>query len=293
MALNRITADVEVVQSLTDKPAGTPAELKKKFDDNSINLKTDLNTNIIPQIETQLYSKASNSGWELISATLTYASADSPTFVINTSIDLTSVVSLGMKLKLTQTTVKYFIVTAITSGSITLYGGTDYILTNTAITLPYFSIAKAPYGFPVDVDKWSILITYSGTNPSKSSPTANTWYGGANSWSAGSSVVLVFPIGSWNVYGCATANVILASANYTSIFMTLSANNAVADNKFLSYGFIYSATQGAYFISFSDNINVTAKTPYYLMLKTDVTASSITLQNSGTPIKIKAVCAYL
>ena len=46
------------------------------------------------------------SGWLAILATLTYASADSPTFVVNTSTDLTSKISVGMKLKLTQSTVK-------------------------------------------------------------------------------------------------------------------------------------------------------------------------------------------
>jgi hypothetical protein len=80
------------------------------------------------------------SGWNVLGATLTFSSADAPTYVASTSVDLTGVISVGMKLKLTQTTVKYFIVTAINTTTITLYGGTDYTLANATITLPYYSV---------------------------------------------------------------------------------------------------------------------------------------------------------
>lgn len=87
-------------------------------------------------------------GWIPLTGTFTYSSADSPTFVITTSVDLTGIVGLGMKIKLTQATTKYFIVTAITNNSITMYGGTDYTLTNSAISNVYYSMLKAPFGFP-------------------------------------------------------------------------------------------------------------------------------------------------
>ena len=119
-------------------------------DINATNAQVNANTDAIA-----LKAPISNveSGWLAILATLTYASADSPTFVVNTSTDLTSKISVGMKLKLTQSTVKYFIVTAITSTTITLYGGTDYTLTSATITDVYFSSAKAPFGFPLNLYK--------------------------------------------------------------------------------------------------------------------------------------------
>jgi hypothetical protein len=61
------------------------------------------------------------------------------------------------------------------STTLKLYGGTDYDLANSAIIEPYFSMAKAPYGFPLDEAKWRVesLMT---TNSSQASPTASTWY---------------------------------------------------------------------------------------------------------------------
>jgi hypothetical protein len=53
--------------------------------------------------------------------------------------------------------IKFFIITNIVynvtnAGKTTffLYGGTYYNLFNAAITLPYYSMIKAPYGFPLD-----------------------------------------------------------------------------------------------------------------------------------------------
>jgi hypothetical protein len=39
------------------------------------------------------------------------------------------------------------------STTLKLYGGTDYDLANSPIIEPYFSMAKAPYGFPLDEAK--------------------------------------------------------------------------------------------------------------------------------------------
>lgn len=92
-------------------------------------------------------------GWIGDPNTWTYSSADAPTFVASVNADVTGILSEGMRIKLTQTTAKYFIVTAVAAFSggatlITLYGGTDYVLANAAITAPAYSSAYAPLGFP-------------------------------------------------------------------------------------------------------------------------------------------------
>ena len=101
---------------------------------------------------------ANRSGWSMILATdkLTYKSASAPYFVCNTlntsnaARDFRAYLSIGMKIKLTQdTAVKYFFITAIDATSITLYGGTDYVLTTTAITNVCYSVVQAPHGFPI------------------------------------------------------------------------------------------------------------------------------------------------
>lgn len=78
----------------------------------------------------------------------TYASAS--TFTV--AGDQTSVYTVGARIKLTQTTVKYFVVTASSFGggntTVTVTGGTDYSLANAAITSPFYSYVAAPQGFP-------------------------------------------------------------------------------------------------------------------------------------------------
>lgn len=87
-------------------------------------------------------------GWIAAGETWTYASAT--TFTI--SGDKTGKYQKGDKIKLTQTTVKYFYVIGISYSSpnttITITGGTDYTLADAAITSPYYSKIENPQGFP-------------------------------------------------------------------------------------------------------------------------------------------------
>lgn len=230
--------------------------------------------------------------WNSISTILTYASADGPTFVANTSVDLTSVISVGMKLKLTQTTVKYFIVTAITSTTITLYGGTDYTLANATITLPFVSSMKAPFGFPLDKNKWTVIFKEGSTSFSQANPTQNTWY---NMYS------LAIPIGLWEIEWSAIIAAI-SNANKTGVRVSasLSTTNNGETNTNLS---AYQGADGASgtiivlaSVNRKDNISLANKTTYYLNIRTvSPTGDVQTLTNSvnNQPTIIKAVCAYL
>jgi hypothetical protein len=66
--------------------------------------------------------------------------------------DVTARFPTGTKIKLTQTSVKYFYVTACAlSGSdtlVTVTGGSDYSLANAAIASTYYSYSTRPQGFP-------------------------------------------------------------------------------------------------------------------------------------------------
>jgi hypothetical protein len=86
----------------------------------------------------------SNDGWVTANETITYASAT--TFTC--SSELAALLQTGDKIKLTQTTVKYFYVVSKSGTTITITGGTDYTLANAAITLPYYSHEANPVGFP-------------------------------------------------------------------------------------------------------------------------------------------------
>lgn len=87
-------------------------------------------------------------GWINTADTWTYATAS--TFTI-AGVDRTAQFPVGTKIKLTQTTAKYFYVTAATFSTdttVTVTGGTDYTLANAAITSPNLSYDATPQGFP-------------------------------------------------------------------------------------------------------------------------------------------------
>ena len=225
--------------------------------------------------------------WKSINATLAYASADNPTFVANTSIDLTSLISVGMKLKLTQTTVEYFIVTAITSTTITLYGGTDYTLANETITLPYFSSMKAPFGFPISPDKWSVIVT--DVTLRSQTPSGTTVYnlGGVN---------IIIPIGIWNVSFSVLAQIGEAASTATAKYMTISLstenNTLVSSNSAGLAGADIKFSR--LFIQKQMLFNLSNKTTYYLNSRNDSGSGVIIFNlNNESSLVLKAVCAYL
>jgi len=105
-------------------------------------------------------------GWTPDTATWTYASAS--TFTVATNV--TAQFRKGTKLKLTQTTAKYFYVVSSSYGApnttVTVTGGTDYTVANAAITLPYYSYAECPQGFPDWfnwIPAWTNLTVGNGT----------------------------------------------------------------------------------------------------------------------------------
>jgi len=102
-----------------------------------------------------------NTGWIADTAAWTYASATTLTI----TGDVTARFPVGTKIKLTQTTVKYFYVVSATysapNTTITLTGGSDYSLANAAITIPYYSYQATPQGFP-DLFNWTPAVDQNG-----------------------------------------------------------------------------------------------------------------------------------
>jgi hypothetical protein len=108
-------------------------------------------------------------GWTLDdAATWTYVSAT--TFTVPG--DYTTKFSKGTRIKLTQTTVKYFVVTASSFGSgvttVTITGGTDYTLANAAISANYYSYAANPQGYPDWFNYTPTYVGFSADPPSSS-----------------------------------------------------------------------------------------------------------------------------
>jgi hypothetical protein len=106
-----------------------------------------LYNNVVNDI-TELYSIAGGSGWLSYSGDWTYASAS--TFTV--AGDQTALFRKGTKIRLTQTTVKYFYVTASSysdpNTTVTITAGDSFTLANAAITDPAVSYIENPEGFP-------------------------------------------------------------------------------------------------------------------------------------------------
>lgn len=92
-----------------------------------------------------LEAKASaDTGWREVTDSWTYASATT----ITVPTDATTKYSVGDKIRITNSTVKYFYITAVAATTLTITGGTSYTLANAAISDVSYSKAATPFGFP-------------------------------------------------------------------------------------------------------------------------------------------------
>lgn len=236
-------------------------------------------------------------GWIPAEETWTYASADDPTYTFTVAADVTTKYSVGMKIKLTQTTVKYFIITAVSTYSggnttITVYGGTDYDLANATITLPYYSMVRSPFGFPMSPVKWSVIVTDT-TLRSQENPTQGVWYNLG-------SIAISIPIGVWDVgFNVCLGGNSGATAGSIGLYSTLStANNSESDSSTTVRVTTGNPSSEAEYprISVGKNtwITLTSKTSYYLNTKVAETGVTFIYNvNSTASLYIVATCAYL
>lgn len=187
--------------------------------------------------------------------------------------------------------IKYFIITGVGYSSpnttLTLYGGTDYDLANSAIIEPYFSMAKAPYGFPLDEAKWRVesLVT---ADSSQASPVAGTWYNKGGS--------LAVPIGRWRVEYAAELEVTRAAAGALDVFATLStaASSEVNKETTTKIGISSGISMRRSVSHCGYLLDLAAKATYYLNCKTgQASMTAIAFKGSEQKTKVRAVCAYL
>lgn len=239
----------------------------------------------IEAIETQLLAL----GWRVLPA-CTYEGADSPVFTVSFASNMTSKLSPGMKIKLTDSTVKYFIIVKVGTYSggktiITLYGGTDYTLSGGSISSPYFSIEKSPVGFPLNPDKWSVIVS-SYDNLEQATPTQQVWY------NLGSLSINV-PIGVWNVRYDVDLRIVALVEN-KSLYSTFSTQNNAEDDRQYTSGFNSGAPIDICFANCEFVLNLSSKTTYYLLAQTGATdVTTIHFRGNYRATVIKCVCAYL
>lgn len=234
---------------------------------------------------------SSKTGWVDAQETWTYASFSGNVGTITVPTGAASRYSVGMKIRISQSTggTKYGIITKIDSTTvIRVYFGTDYTLNNEAISLPYYSVQKAPFGFPVDPSKWT--ITKSSANDRS---VAGTSY-------ASTGDTLDLPIGSWEVYGKIPFHLNTTTTNARRVFATLSTDGSTETNPEFTTVLGQTANSAT-----STSTDVVATVRSILTITSAKTITLMTLLNSTsganasiygstiTPILIKATCAYL
>jgi len=240
-------------------------------------------------------------GWTAITATGTSGTLDSPSFEISFDADMTALIGLGDRIKITQATTKYFIVTKVGAFSggntiITCYGGTDYTLVataTTAITNPYYSHVKNPFGFPMSPAKWTVTLTDStdqSATPAAGNPTTNVVNMGTLSIS--------IPIGEWNVtfYVQMWANGTgVTSAGLHAGLST--ANNTLPASALRGFAAIQGASgvlSAGASMCVSRLYTLTSKTTYYCTAYTPWSGMTIYFYNlTIAPMTVTCVCAYL
>lgn len=229
-------------------------------------------------------------GWIDANETWTYASADDPTYTFTISGDLSSKYSAGMRIKLTQTTVKYFIITAVSYSSpnttITVYGGTDYDLASATITSPYYSMVKAPQGFPLERSKWTVPISASGST--QADPASGTLYNTGGR--------LDIPVGSWELFAFGYVDSDIDDSAGTYIYTDAAIGTANNTNDIVSQTlrlYVPGSTvyRNAGVFSFILDVDLTTKDSYYLNSKVTFDGDSDNLIMGVD--RFEVVCAYL
>jgi len=103
-------------------------------------------------------------GWTPASEAWTYASASTITVPAGAG----SKYAVGDKIKWTQTTVKYGVIVAVANTLLTIAVNTDYVVTDAAISLNYYSHELNPIGYPHWFTYTPTITWTAGTAPSGS-----------------------------------------------------------------------------------------------------------------------------
>lgn len=226
--------------------------------------------------------------WTLASVSTT---ADADVYVVTVNADVTGTIGANFKVRLKDGgTTKYFGVLSVSaySGGVTtlyLFGGTDYVLSGTISEFSY-SVARSPFGWPMDEDKWA--ITYTNATLQYAASLAN------DTWTNINDASLRVPAGLWNFKYQVSAEVLFtgyASAAILSTTLSDANNTSISELEELLH-LVASVSNIRHTFSHSKMIDLSAEQTYYLNTKYFMSGSTISyLANGGdvTPTIIRAV----
>ena len=203
------------------------------FDERYIKLTTSTPTDLTGYLYgngSKVETKGVEDGWTPAGETWIYQSVDNPTGVYKVNADVTSKYSEGMRIKMTNggNVIKGIITKMGT------YGGDEagytyisflheinpstsqalHLMASGAITNPYYSMVKAPQGFPLDPSKWSV---------SGDVDMATTTIG-ARAYHTAKTISV--PIGVWNLSAKAQANLSVFTSGSINIHFGFSGDTS-------------------------------------------------------------------
>ena len=172
--------------------------------------------------------------------------------------------------------------------TITVYGGTDYDLANSAISANAYSMMKSPQGFPMSPAKWTEETTDT-TARRENTPSAGTWYNTG-------SINITIPIGIWEVYYECFVRAREDGETTAGVRACLStANNSASDNAMIAEGYS-SNSEMEYGTTLTRRavIGLTTKGVYYMNIGTRMPRLEyVEYRNDLATLVIRATCAYL
>jgi hypothetical protein len=175
-----------------------------------------------------------------------------------------------------------------TNTTITVYGGTDYDLANAAITSPYYSPVKAPFGFPLDPTKWTAILTDT-LDRNQTSPLANSVYNLGT-------ISLSIPLGVWDLdfQMLLDFNKASGAAAFGTCGISTS-NSSFSDNalKGGSWAPDASSPRSIAQINRAKTLVLAAKTTYYVVASVNINSSNLDIRGDLATTVVRAISAYL
>lgn len=174
----------------------------------------------------------------------------------------------------------YGIITKVTTTAITVFTGTDSFVPNATLIDPYYSTQKVPFGFPAGRDKW-MLETLSSSTASIST-----------SWANVGSILLVLPIGSWELSSRANMAVTRSGSTVAGYSALSESATAVSAGYLSTIAYNRSNVEGGGSFDSAINKSFSSPTTVYQIHTGTITSGALVINNDAQHY-IRAVCAYL
>ena len=183
---------------------------------------------------------------------------------------------------------EYGIITKVTASTIQVFCPKGYGIPNGTLSTPYYSTQDAPFGFPRDKGKWSVLW-YSRSQISQPSPVSSTYYNVNNQ------VVLTnLGIGAWDIYGKGGVYVNRAAGD-VNVRLTLSTTTATEENRMYT-DHSESNNQDDWGVTLNPyrHVDISSTTSYYMKVSMINSGGSLLMLRGDTAaLYIEARCAYI